>query len=118
MHFVGVEGSILPCYVDEGRKLFVVKNREMLKFHDTVDALVDGDEEFSVHGCELIEQTRRVVFLDVDCDYFLEDEESEADSPSESEDYSEYDSYSESEGSEETEESDDEYWEMMSSNAQ
>lgn len=70
MHFVGKEGSILPCYIDYGRSLFVVKLVELNKFDDEVEFFVDGKDEYDIFNVQIVETTRRVVFLQIDCEYF------------------------------------------------
>lgn len=72
MYFVTSEETVVPCRYDQGRDLFVVDKRD----HDMEDDYMilswDG-EDYAIYSFDIVEETRRVYFLEV----ILEEDEDE-----------------------------------------
>lgn len=110
MHLLGSEGEIVPCRLDEGRGLFVVHLKDYDPDCDYVAFVYDG-EEYAIHGedYDIVQETKRVVILDFDCDFFEDGEESSSDED-QSEQESEDDLEPIEEEGEDCADEDDSYW--------
>lgn len=74
MYLVTEDERIIPIEYDQGSDLFVLKKRNHVEETDYVSLVID-EEEYEIVSVDIVDETRKVFFIDIEYHYDCDDDD-------------------------------------------